>query len=75
MDMKNIGPNAKPYRDLLRAVKKALEEKDITTALKILTVTEAMITAAIDFDTTQGAETFYDAKAALMEAADSSAKQ
>ena len=63
MDMKNIGPNAKPYRDLLRAIKKALEEKDITTALKIVIMTEAMITAAIDFDATQ-----YEAEVKLIEA-------
>ena len=67
--MKNIATQAKIIMGILQPIKKALLNKDTETALKLIGVSEAMLTAAIDFDeSNQLVETAYDAKVALMEA-------
>ncbi len=67
--MKNIATQAGLLIQLMSPIKKALLENDISTALKIIDLIEAMSTAAIDFDEpNQLIETAYDAKVALMEA-------
>ena len=65
----DISGQGKLLISFLQPVKKALLDKDVPTALKIIGLIEAMGQAAIDFDeSNQLAETNYDAKVNLMKA-------